>query len=385
MILSLLPLAITAFAIGMTEFVVIGMLPELAEYFHITIPTAGFSVTTYAVAVMIAAPLLTAATMRVERKKLILAIVALFTLGNLVSGIAPTYFILLLGRILTGFAHGTFFAVATKVAIQLVPKEKQASAIAIMFSGLTVALVVGVPFGTFLANIVSFRTTFYIIVAIGIISFLGILKMIPNKLEMAESGSFFHQFSFLNNKVLVSAFVLTVFSFGGPFIAYTYITNILNVVTGYSLDAIIYILALYGVAVSFGNIIGGKLSDKYNIFKLLNLNVLALFITLIVFFMVQHNKVLSILVLFFWGFFAFSIVPMLQFIVMKIVSIYNIKAEEVASGANISAFNVGIAAGSFVGGKIIQWISVEWTSLYSAIFLAVSFLIIYYIKKNIKE
>ncbi|WGL60903.1 MFS transporter [Pigmentibacter sp. JX0631] len=385
MIFTLLPLAITAFAIGMTEFVVIGMLPELAEYFKITIPESGLAVTMYALAVVIAAPFLTALTMNWKRKNLMLAIVGLFTIGNCISAVAPTYFILIIGRILTGFAHGTFFAIATKVAIQLVPKEKQASAIAIMFSGLTVALVVGVPFGTFLAEHVSFRTTFVIIICAGIISFFGILKNVPKNLEEPKSSSFTQQFEFLKNKILIAAFLLTVFSFGGPFIAYTYISNILNLVTGFNLSVITYILVLYGISVAIGNLVGGKLSDKYNIYKIMYLNIIALVVVIILFYFAQHNKLFTVILLFFWGFFSFSIVPILQFLVMKIVSLCKISAEEVASGCNISAFNIGIAGGSFIGGKIIQYLSIELTSLFSAIFLSVSLFIVYYIKNNIKH
>lgn len=379
---ALISLAITAFSIGMTEFVVIGMLPQLAEGFSISKPTTGLIVTLYAFSVMIAAPLLTALTMKIQRKKLMLGIIFLFILGNTISAFAPNFYIMLLGRCLAGMAHGTFFAIATKIAIQIVDKSKQASAIALMFSGLTVALVFGVPFGSLLAGYVSWQATFYIIVTASILAFIGIWKWIPNKLEMSPATPFFSQFSFLKNKSMLSAYAITILSFGGPFVAYTYISVILSEISGFSLNEISGILFLYGVAVAFGNIYGGKFSDKFGVTKTLKLNVVLLVLILILFGFSQYSKIFSVINLTVWGALAFSIAPAGQYLVMKIVAKHKIKAEEIASGINIAAFNLGISSGSFIGSIVVREFSITWTPFISAFFVLLSYFFISYVRKK---
>jgi predicted MFS family arabinose efflux permease len=382
MSLALLSLALTAFAIGMTEFVVVGMLPILAENFSVSIATAGFLVTAYALAVMVAAPLVTAITMRIPRKRLMLGLIGLFILGNTIAAIAPTYAILLLGRILSGVAHGVFFAISVKVAIQLVEKEKQASAIALMFSGLTVALVLGVPLGTFLAETVTWRSSFWVIVISGILSFLGVQQWIPQNLHWKIPHSFRQQFSFLRHKSMLYSYALTIVSFGGPFIAYTYISEILHTVTGFSFNWISVILVLYGLSVMAGNYLGGRFSDKFGVFKTLKMNIVLLTVILLIFYFTQVSSLYSVITIVFWGALAFGIVPSLQFLIMKLVAHYDVQAEEVASGTNIAAFNLGIAGGSFVGGIVVNSGALTATPLIAAIVVALSYLLIHTIAKS---
>jgi DHA1 family inner membrane transport protein len=382
MSLALISLALTAFAIGMTEFVVVGMLPILAENFSVSIATAGFLVTAYALAVMIAAPLVTAATMRIPRKPLMLGLVALFIMSNTLAAIAPTYAILLLGRILSGVSHGVFFAISVKVAIQLVEKDKQASAIALMFSGLTVALVLGVPFGTFLAEMISWRSSFWVIVLTGILAFLGIQKWIPQNLHWKIPHSFRHQFSFLAHKSMLYSYALTVISFGGSFITYTYISDILHRITGFSFNWISVILVLYGLSVMVGNYLGGKFSDKFGVFKTLKWNIIFLSLILFIFYFTQNSPLYSVITIAVWGAFAFGVVPSLQFLIMKLVVHFGVEAEEVASGTNIAAFNLGIAGGSFVGGLVASYVSLAVTSLIAAIVVAFSYFLIHFIAKS---
>lgn len=380
--LALLSLAITAFAIGMTEFMVVGMLPILAKKFSVSIASAGLLVTGYAISITVAAPLATALTMKIPRKRLMLGLILLFIVGNCLAALAPNYSIIMLGRILTGIAHGVFFAISTKVAVQLVEKSKQASAIALMFSGLTIALVLGVPFGTFLADYVSWRTPFWVVTAAGALSFLGVAKWIPEKLEHRIPSSIWRQFSFLAHKSMLYSYALTVLSFGGPFIVYTYVTEILHKITGFSFAAISAILVLYGASVAIGNIIGGRSSDKFGVFRTLKVNIILLALILVVFYFTQTSPIYSVITLAFWGAFAFGVVPSLQFLIMKLVAHYKVQAEEVASGTNIAAFNLGIAGGSYFGGVIVDSFSILWTSLASAIVVALSYLLVRSIAKD---
>ena len=380
--LALLSLALAAFAIGMTEFVVVGMLPILAQGFSVSIATAGLLVTGYALAVTVSAPIVTAFTMRIPRKRLMLGLILLFIVGNTLAALATNYSILMLGRILSGIAHGVFFAISTKVAVQLVEKNKQASAIALMFSGLTVALVLGVPFGTFLAEYVSWQSSFWVIVGVGILSFLGISKWIPANLERKIPSSVWRQFSFLGHKSMLYSYALTILSFGGPFVVYTYVTDILHNVTGFSFTSISAILVLYGASVAVGNILGGRFSDKFGVFRTLKVNIILLTFILIAFFFTQTSPTYSVITLAFWGAFAFAVVPSLQFLIMKLVAHYGVQAEEVASGTNIAAFNLGIAGGSFFGGVIVDTFSLTWLSLVAAIIVALSYLLLRTISKN---
>jgi len=379
---ALFSLALTAFAVGLTEFVVVGMLPILAENLSISISTAGWFVTGYALAVTVSAPFGTALTMRIPRKRLLLGIILLFIIGNLTAALASNYGILMLGRLLTGTAHGIFFAISVKIAVQLVEKSKQAGAIALMFSGITVALVLGVPFGTFLAEYVSWRLSFWIIVLAAVAAFIGVYKWIPEKLEWQVPVSMWHQFDFLYHRSMLYSYALTILSFGGPFIVYTYITDILHTITGFSFGSISAILVLYGASVAVGNILGGRCTDKFGVFKTLKVNIVLLFLVLVVFYFTQTSPLFSVVTLAFFGLLAFGVVPSLQFLIMKMIAHYKVQAEEVASGTNIAAFNLGIASASFFGGVIVDSISVVWTSLGAAIVVALSYLLIRAISKN---
>lgn len=372
--LSLFALALTAFAIGMTEFIVVGMLPIIANNFSISITLAGLLVTGYALSVTIAAPFITAFSMKFPRKPLMLVLILLFIVGNLLAALAPTYLLLLLGRILSGIAHGVFFAISVTIAMQLVPQDKQASAIALMFSGLTVALVMGVPFGTFLASYLSWRSSFFVIVLLGICAFFAILYWIPSNLTWSIPSSYKKQFAFLNHKAMLFAYLLTIVSFGAPFITYTFITAILQQVTGFTPNIISLILVLYGMSVAVGNILGGRFSDRYGPLPTIKINILLLTLILFIFWFAQYDKLFSIITIALWGALAFAIVPSLQFLVMKMVTHYGIEAEEVASGVNIAAFNLGIAGGSFLGSIIAQY-SLSITPLIAAMVVLLSYLI----------
>lgn len=385
MSLALFALAICAFGIGCTEFVAIGILPILAPEFQISIAAAGYLVTWYAVAVIFGAPIIPALTAGIPRKTLLLLITGVFTAGNLLAAVASSYEHLVLGRILTGLAHGTFFAISTNVAMQLVPKEKQATAIALMFSGLTVALVTGVPLGTFLASSFSWRVTFYVTTLFGAIGCLSILFFVPGHIRYDRPKHLFKQYSILAQPKMLMAYAMTVLSWGGPFIAYTYIAAILRQITGFGEYWIGPLLVLFGIAVAFGNIWGGRLADSKGPLHALKYCVPAMFVVLIAFYFGQHSKIISVLLLIAWGVLGYAIVPPLQFFVMALAKYLRLEGLDVASGLNIAAFNLGIAGGSFVGGFVIDYSGLAMTSLASAAVVIAAFFLVCYASNRLKH
>lgn len=379
--IALIALAICAFAIGSTEFVVIGILPILAPDFQISVADAGYLVTWYACAVIVGAPLIAALSAPLPRKTLLVLLMAVFTAGNLIAALATSYDHLILGRILTGACHGSFFAVSTKIAIELVLPNKQGSAIAIMFSGLTVALVAGVPLGTLLATRFSWQTTFFVATTFAFIGFLSVLLFVPKQIPYKRPKDIFRQFSILLHGKMLAAYAITIISFGGPFIAYTYIAAILRDISGFGPYWVSALLVLYGAAVAIGNIWGGKLCDRDGPLTTLRNFVLAMLAILIAFYFAQTFKIPSALLLIPWGVAAFAIVPALQFFVMKLVKTLAIEADDVASGLNIAAYNVGIAGGSFVGSVVVELWGLAATSLVAACAIGLAFLLIWCVKR----
>ncbi len=383
--LALFALTICAFGIGCTEFVVIGILPQLAAEFHISVAAAGYLVTWYAVAVIFGAPILPALSGAVPRKTLLLMITAVFTAGNLLAAVATNYEYLVFGRILTGLAHGIFYAISSNVAVQFVAKEKQATALALMFSGITVALVAGVPLGTFLATSFSWRVAFYCTTLCGALGFLSILFFVPSQIPYVRPNHLLKQFSILLQPKMLMAYAMTVISFGGPFVAYTYIAAILRQVTGFGEYWIAPLLVLYGISVAFGNIWGGKLSDSRGPLHALKFCVPAMFAVLVAFFFGQHSKIFSVLLLLLWGALGFAIVPVLQSFVITLAKYLKQDGLDVASGLNIAAFNMGIAGGSFVGGLVVDYSGLAMTSLASAAIVLGAYFLINYASHHLKH
>lgn len=254
--LALLALTISAFAIGTTEFVIVGLVPAIADQLAIGIPLAGLLVSIYALGVAIGAPLLTALTGKMPRKLLLVSLMALFTLGNLVAWLAPDYKTLIIARLLTGLAHGVFFSVGTTIATSLVPKEKAASAIAMMFGGLTVALVTGVPLGTFIGQHFGWRETFLAVSVIGLIALLASLWLVPSDIPNRAAAGIREQFSVLTNPRLLMIYTITALGYGGVFTAFTFLAPMMQELAGFSPSAVSLILLGYGISVAIGNIWG---------------------------------------------------------------------------------------------------------------------------------
>ncbi|PUA28732.1 MAG: MFS sugar transporter [Cellvibrio sp. 79] len=351
--IALLALTISAFAIGTTEFVIVGLIPTIAADLQVSLPSAGLLVSLYALGVAVGAPVLTALTGKLPRKFLLLGLMLLFTLGNLVAWQAPGYESLVVARILTGLAHGVFFSIGATIATNLVAKDKAASAIAIMFSGLTVALVTGVPLGTFIGQHFGWRATFLAVSALGVIAFFASLFFIPRNLQHNQPASVLQQLQVLKQPRLLLVYAMTAFGYGGTFIAFTFLAPILEQITGLSNSSVALILLVYGVSVAVGNIWGGKLADKKGPIPALQIIFAGLALVLFVFTFTASNPWFAIATVLVWGAFAFGNVPGLQVYVVQQAAHHAPQAIDVASGLNIAAFNLGIALGAWGGGLIV--------------------------------
>nr|WP_197676207.1 MFS transporter [Nakamurella panacisegetis] len=259
--LALLALAIGAFGIGTTEFVIIGLLPEIGGTFAVSVPTAGWLVTGYALGVVIGAPLMTALGTKIPRKTMLMALMAVFVAGNLLSAVAPTFAVMLSGRLLASLAHGAFFGIGAVVAADLVAPQKRAGAIATMFTGLTIANVVGVPLGTYIGQSVGWRTTFGLVAALGVAGFVGIAALVPPVAKPAGVHLRAELTAFRNVQVLL-AMAMTVLGFGGVFAAVTYLAPMMTTVAGYSAGALTWLLVIFGVGMVAGNLLGGRFADR---------------------------------------------------------------------------------------------------------------------------
>lgn len=351
--LALWALTLSAFAIGTTEFVIVGLVPTIALDLGVSLPSAGLLVSLYALGVAIGAPLLTALTGRWPRKPLLLALMALFIAGNLLAYLAPGYSSLVTARVLTGLAHGVFFSIGSTIATSLVSKDKEGSAIALMFSGLTVALVTGVPLGTWIGQYFGWRMTFLAVALLGLIAFIGSLLLVPRQLKQGQPASVLQQLKVLTEPRLLLVFAMTAVGYGGTFVAFTYLAPILQQVSGFAPGAVGLIMLVYGVSVAAGNIWGGKLADKHGPVKALSLIFTALALVLAVFSLTAPHPVLVVLTVLLWGAFAFGNVPGLQVYVVQLAEKYCPQAVDVASGLNIAAFNIGIALGAWLGGLVV--------------------------------
>jgi DHA1 family inner membrane transport protein len=368
--LALWALTLSAFAIGTTEFVIVGLIPTIAASLNVDVPSAGLLVSLYALGVAIGAPVLTALTGRIPRKHLLLGLMALFTIGNLVAWMAPGYGALMAARVLTGLAHGVFFSIGSTIATSLVPKEKAASAIALMFTGLTVALVTGVPLGTFIGQHFGWQTTFLAVAALGVVAMIGSAILIPSTIASGQPASLLTQLAVLKKPRLLLVYAITTLGYGGSFIAFTYLAPILQDVAGFSASSVGLVMLVYGVSVAVGNIWGGKLADRKGPIKALQIVFTGLALVLLVLQFTAPHPWLALATVLAWGAFAFGNVPGLQVYVVQRAAIDAPQAVDVASGLNIAAFNVGIALGAWGGGLIVAHLGLMATPWIGAVIVA---------------
>jgi DHA1 family inner membrane transport protein len=370
--IALLALTLSAFAIGTTEFVIVGLLPTVAADLSISIPSAGLLVSLYALGVAIGAPVLTALTGKLPRKALLLALMALFTAGNLLAWQAPRYETLVAARILTGLAHGVFFSIGSTIATSLVPREKAASAIAIMFTGLTVALVTGVPLGTFIGQHFGWRETFLAVSLLGVVAFIGSAVFVPRHIAHTPPASLAQQAQVLIEPRLLLVYAKTAIGYGGTFIPFTFLASILTDISGFSASAVGWVMLVYGVSVAIGNLWGGKLADRLGPIPALRIIFALLAAVLLVLQFTAPHPWLAVGTVLLWGAVAFGNVPGLQVYVVKQAERFTPQAVEVASGLNIAAFNLGIAGAAWAGGLIVTHLGLQHTPWIGALVVLVS-------------
>jgi len=373
--LALLALTISAFAIGTTEFVLVGLIPTIAEQLAISVPSAGLLISIYALGVAIGAPVLTALTGKLARKKLLIGLMVLFTIGNLLAWLSPNYETLVVARLLTGLAHGIFFSIGSTIAASLVPKEKAASAIAIMFGGLTVALVTGVPLGTFIGQQFGWRETFLVVSAISVVALISSMILIPKEIPNRVVSGIKEQLHVLTHPRLLLIYLITALGYGGVFTAFTFLAPMMQDLAGFSASSVSWILLGYGIAVAIGNIWGGKLADRKGAVPALTVIFAALALLLLLLQFTVHSSLPALLTVLVMGIFAFGNVPGLQVYVMQKAEQYAPEAVDVASGLNIAAFNIGIAVGSVIGGQTVQHMGLAQTPWIGAVIVALALIL----------
>ncbi|MGP3975008.1 MFS transporter [Streptomyces sp. 8N114] len=353
--LALLALAVGAFGIGTTEFVMMGLLPNVADDLGTSVPTAGYLVSAYALGVVLGAPLLTAVGARVPRKLMLLLLMGLFTLGNLASALAPGFGTLLAGRVLAGLPHGAFFGVGAVVAARLVKEGRAARAVATMFLGLTVANIVGVPGGTALGQQLGWRATFVVVTLIGLVAMSALALLVP-RMPLEHQGGVRHELRALGNRQVVLGLLTAVFGFGGVFAVYSYLASMMTEVTGLADTSVTWVLALFGIGMTLGTLIAGPLTDRAprrTLYVALGL-MAALMVT---FHFAAPVKWAALALVGLLGAVGFLITTPVQMLVMRAAS----HAPTIASASNHSAFNLANAGGAWLGGAVIAagW---GWTS-----------------------
>jgi DHA1 family inner membrane transport protein len=341
-------LAAASFGIGTTEFVIMGLLPDVARSLSVTIPQAGYLVSGYALGVVIGAPIVAMATAGIPRKTALLALMALFTIGNLGCALAPDYWLLMTARVVTAFAHGAFFGIGAVVASNLVPREQRTQAVSLMFAGLTLANVLGVPFGTALGQAAGWRAAFWAVVVIGIVAFLAITRFVPSGMP-GTRGGLAKEFRALGRWPVLLPMLISTMASVSMFSLFTYITPLLEEVTGLTPHGVTGALLAIGVGLTIGNLIGGRLADR-NLLSTIIGAFICLVIVLGALALVVHMTLPTLVLLILWGGIAFALVSPLQIWVVDAAT----DAPNLASTLNQGAFNLGNATGAWIGGVALN-------------------------------
>ncbi|SEJ16300.1 MFS transporter [Frateuria terrea] len=347
--LALYALAAGAFGIGTTEFVIMGLLLQVGRDLHVDIAAAGLLISGYALGVFVGAPLLTVASGRLPRKTVLLGLMAIFTLGNLACALAPDYGWLMAARVVTSLAHGTFFGVSSVVAAGLVAPDRRASAISLMFTGLTLATLLGVPVGTWLGHLAGWRATFLAVAAIGVAALIVIAALVPAHDARHEALPLRTELRAVAQPAVLLGLATTVLGFAGVFTVFTYVQPLLTRVSGYADAAVSPILLLVGVGLVLGNLLGGRAADRRLAPALVG-TLLALAATLVFTGVALHARLPAVLAMLLFGIAAFATVAPLQLWVLQKAA----GAPNLASSLNIGAFNLGNALGAWLGGTVIE-------------------------------
>ena len=345
--LSLLVLALSAFGIGTTEFVIMGLLPDVATDLGVTIPAAGWLVTGYALGVVIGAPFMAMATARLPRRTALILLMSIFIIGNALCALAADYSLLMVARVITALCHGAFFGIGAVVAGTLVPANRQASAVALMFSGLTLANVLGVPLGTALGQVAGWRSPFWVVSVIGMLALIGLIMALPRN-QAHTPQSMRTELASMRNKGVWMALSMTVLFSASMFTVFTYIAPLLLDITAVSPQGVTLTLVLIGIGLTIGNIIGGKLAD-WRLTTALASAFLAMAVCATILSLVSSLLIPTEIILFCWAGAAFALVPALQVNVVR----FGQSAPNLVSILNIAAFNLGNAIGAWAGGMVL--------------------------------
>jgi DHA1 family inner membrane transport protein len=380
--LALFSLTAGAFAIGMTEFVIMGLLPNVAADLNVSIPQAGQLITGYALSVAIGAPILAVATHRIPQKNLLCLLMLLFIIGNGVAAVAPNYAVLMGARLFTALAHGTFFGVGAILASNLVAPNRRAAAVSVMMAGLTLANVIGVPFGTFIGQYMGWRASFWAVVAMGLITLIGILALVPD-VRQQQASSALRQIRALVQPKLLVVLLAGALGCSSLFTVFTYIAPLLQEVTGFAEHDVTWVLVLFGIGVTLGNILGGKLAD-WKLMPTLVGSFAALAAVLAVMALFDDLPAVVVVLIFLWGIVSFAVLPGLQVLIMTLAK----DAPALASTSTHSALNFGNAGGAFLGGLVITNAglgALPWAgALLSLLGCAVAVLVMAWDKKRTK-
>lgn len=365
---AIFALALCAFALGVTEFVMAGVLVDVQSYFEVDAKTAGWLTTLYAIGVVVGAPLVTIPLSRFYRHTQLLINVGIFGAANIIIFFSSNFYLTAFMRFIAGTQHGVFFVIATLAVTAITPPEKRSTGLAVMVTGLTVALVTGVPLGTFIGHFFGFKFIFLLIFIISVLAFLGILQMMPKNLapSLMSVKNLVPAFS---RASLLKTYTITACACGAQFVLYTYLQRLLVDVSGFKVTDTAYILLLYGICAILGNLWGGKMADKFGaVFSLrFILSVQVLIFLSVVFTM--HSQVAIIASIALMGFFSFSTIPALKMLSISKAKRHTINFVDSTVSVNEAAFNVGIALASFLGGLVLANLGVEFNAVFSALFV----------------
>lgn len=353
-------LAVTAFAIGVAEFIVVGVLPAVADDFGLPLSRVGGLVGLYAFALAIGTPIVVLALARCPRRQLLVGLVAVFLTGNLLSAMSNSYGLLLAGRMITAIAHGSFFAIGATVAARLAPQGQASRAIALMFAGLTLAMVIGVPLGSLIGNHLGWRLPFYGVAALAALALISVVLWVP-ELPATKVSQPRDALEALTCLPVLAMMGVTILGFGASFAAFTFITSILVDITRFSTSMANVLLVVFGVATLVGNLLGGRLAARWGWSTALTRLLAILLMVLVALSLFMEYPILTVIVLFLWGMLAFGMSPGFQAGMLETAERWTPRAVDFASALNISAFNLGIALGEALGGLLVAYDHLEMT------------------------
>lgn len=366
---------------GATEFIVSGILPDIAEYFGISQPMAGWLVTIYAVGVVIGAPILTIPISRMDRKHQLMLNLFIFMLANITIALSSNFYLTLVARFVAGCMHGVFFVIATIAAVKIATPGKENTALALMVSGLTIALVTGIPAGTFIGHLYNFKAIFWLIGILSFCAFVAVYLIMPN---INGQKTFFKNLYFaIKVPQLLRAYIVTACTCGASFVIYTYIAEILLSLSGFDKNSIASILLIYGGSAIFGNLIGGKITDSKGSIVTLRIILLGQILIYGAMALSAYSQTLVLINLCLMGIVAFAGIAPLKSLSILSANKYAHGFEDTAISVNEGAFNVGIALASALGGAVFAYMGVHFNPLFAALFALPAFFIVVFTPRTL--